>query len=151
MIARFLRWLARQTGPSHIAGSGPKILGVSVLLTDRVLLENLGKREGWRLRFTNSARDAFRLVREERFEVILCDRNQYGYPWREVVENLAWNSPRSRILLVCPAPDDYLWPDVVEQGGYGVLTRPLREADAQHTIGVAAGCLTPAAGPDSRW
>ena len=116
-----------------------KILGVSVWLNDRLVLEQLGKREGWELRFTNSPRDAFRLVTERRFDVVLCDGNQPGYPWREVVERLAENSPFSRILLVSPVNDDYLWRDVVQQGGYDVLTRPLREPDALHGIGAAVG------------
>jgi CheY-like chemotaxis protein len=124
-----------------------KILGVSVWLNDRLVLEQLGKREGWDLRFTNSPRDAFRLVDEQHFDVVLCDGNQPGYPWREVMERLAENSPRSRILLISPVNDDYLWRDVVQQGGYDVLTRPLRELDALHGIGTAAGAHASMAGP----
>jgi two-component system, NtrC family, response regulator HydG len=119
-----------------------KILAVSIFLNDRLVLEQLGKRAGWELRVTNSPREAFRLVMEKHFEVVLCDRNQCGYPWREVIERLAENSPRSRILLVSPMNDDYLWRDVVQKGGYDVLTSPLREADTLHTISAAAGFLS---------
>ena len=71
--------------------------------------------------------------------MILCDSNQAGFPWREVMERLAGNSPGSRILLVSPANDDFLWRDVFQQGGYGVLSRPMREADVHYAISTAAG------------
>jgi DNA-binding NarL/FixJ family response regulator len=118
-----------------------KILAVSVWLTDRVILEPLCRREGWEVRFTNSPREGFHLASERHFDVILCDSNQAGFPWREVMEQLARNSPDSRILLVSPANDDFVWRDVFQQGGYGVLTRPMREAEVLHAIGAAAGLL----------
>jgi two-component system response regulator HydG len=145
-----LNWFKKRNTAPEPAEDHLKILAVSVFLNDRLVLEQLGKREGWDLRFTNSARDAFRLVMEKHFEVVLCDRNQYGYPWREVMERLAENSPRSRILLVSPLNDDYLWRDVVRQGGYDVLTRPLREADTLHTISAAVGFLSSLASSSSR-
>ena len=125
-----------------------QVLAISIWLNDRLVLEQLGKREGWSLRFTNSPPDAFRLAMEKHFDVVLCDRNQPGYPWREVVDRLAENSPRSRILLVAPDTDNYLWRDVIQQGGYGVLSRPLRDSEALHTISVAAGFLAAAGGSD---
>ncbi len=136
-------WLKQKRRERHEAAGASedrlKVLAVSVWLNDRVVLEPLCRREGWDVRFTNSPREAFRLVRERRFDVVLCDRNQPGFPWREVIERLSENSPSTRILLVSPAAGDYLWGDVVQQGGYGVLTRPLRAADALHTISTAAG------------
>ena len=145
-----LDWLKKRNTAPPPAEDDLTILAVSVFLNDRLVLEQIGKREGWKLRFTNSARDAFRLVMENHFDVVLCDRNQYGYPWREVVERLAENSPRSRILLVSPANDDYLWRDVVQQGGYDVLTRPLREQDALYAIAAAAGFLSSPESSQSR-
>jgi two-component system response regulator HydG len=142
----FLKWFKQQT-PASAQGAPEaslQVLAVSVWLNDRLVLEQLGRREGWTLRFTNSPADAFRLVQEKHYDVVLCDRNQPGFPWREVMERLADHSPHSRILLLAPVTDDYLWRDVVQQGGYGVLTRPLHESDALHTISVAAGFLAAA-------
>lgn len=139
----FMDWF-RQIGQAGKEAGAVKpeplqILAVSVWLTDRVILEPLCRREGWEVRFTNSPREGFRLARERRFDVILCDSNQPGFPWREVMERLAENSRGSRIILVSPANDDFLWRDVFQQGGYGVLTRPMREADVLHAISTAAG------------
>ena len=99
-----------------------RILVVSMFLGDRLLLEQLGKQHDWELRFTNSPREGFVLASQSHFELILCDRYQLGYPWREVMGRLAAISPRTCILLVSPVNIDYLWRDVVQQGGYDVLT-----------------------------
>ena len=65
------------------------ILALSMSFEDRFLLERLGKRYGWELRFTYSPREGFNLASQRHFELILCDRNQPGYPWREVMERFA--------------------------------------------------------------
>jgi DNA-binding response OmpR family regulator len=96
-------------------------------LSDLFLLERLGKQHAWELRFTTSPGEGIRLVSQSHFELILCDCNQPGYPWREVIDRLAASSPRSRILLVSPVSDDYLRRDVLHQGGCDILVRPLRE------------------------
>src|SRR5579862_6774422 len=132
-----LDWVKKQTEPQPEPEGRLRILGLSILLQDIFVLERLGKRYDWELRFANSPREGFKLAAQSRYEVILCDRNQPGYPWREVVDRLAASSPRSCILLVSPVKDDYLWQDVLQRGGYDVLLRPLREDAALHSIDAA--------------
>jgi CheY-like chemotaxis protein len=124
----------------------PRILALSLFVIDRLALERLGQLHEWELRFTDSPKDAFRLAGQKDFELILCCHSQPGYPWREVMDRLAERSPRSRILLVSPAKDDFLWCDVVQHGGYDVLTCPLRESDVVQSMNTAilspvASCL----------
>ena len=122
-----------------------RILVVTMFLGDRLLLEQLGKQHGWELRFTNSPLEGFALASQSHFEMILCDRNQLGHPWREVMGRLSEISPRSCILLVSPVNIDYLWRDVLQQGGYDVLTRPLREKAVLHMVEAAVRFISPAA------
>jgi CheY-like chemotaxis protein len=123
------RWFKQRQAERRIAQERPRILAVSVFVIDRLVLERQCKRHGWELQFTNSPRDAFNLVSRQHFELILCYRQQPGYPWREVIDRLAGISPRSRILLVSPVSDQYLWRAVIEQGGFDILTSPLRDND----------------------
>jgi two-component system response regulator HydG len=131
-------WLSDWFKKSNQANSLPqdrlKILVLSMSLDDRLLMEQLAKHHHWVLRFTHSPQEGFALASENHFEVVLCDRNQYGYPWREVIDRLAAISPQSCILLVSPLKEDYLWRDVLQQGGYDVLTRPLSEPAVLHAI-----------------
>lgn len=133
-------WFKKRVEPSekHL-----KILVLSMSLEDRFLLERLGRRHGWGLWFIDSPRVGFRLVSENAFDVILCDRNQPGYPWREVVDRLSVSAPRSCVLLISPAKDDYLWGEVVQHGGYNVVSRPLREESVLQVIQAAVRFLSP--------
>jgi CheY-like chemotaxis protein len=137
-------WLRkRNTTLSESADKRLRILAVSICLDDIFLLEYLGNQHGWELKFTGSPQEAFRLASSSDFDLILCNRNQPGYPWREVMDRLAATSPRSCILLVSPTNDDYLWWDVLHHRGFDVLIRPLREEIVLRVIDTAVRCLSP--------
>jgi CheY-like chemotaxis protein len=138
---RLSEWLKRRN--TVLSASAPKrlkILAVSICLDDIFLLEYLGDQHGWELKFTASPQEAFRLASSD-FDLILCNRNQPGYPWREVMDRLAATSPRSCILLVSPINDDYLWWDVLHHRGFDVLIRPLREEIVLRAVDTAMRCV----------
>ena len=138
---RLSEWLKRRN--TVLSASAPKrlkILAVSICLDDIFLLEYLGDQHGWELKFTASPQEAFRLASSD-FDLILCNRNQPGYPWREVMDRLAATSPRSCILLVSPINDDYLWWDVLHHRGFDVLLRPLREEIVLRAVDTALRCV----------
>jgi DNA-binding response OmpR family regulator len=130
-------WFKRWNAPAPITEVRVSILALSIPLEDRFFLERLGELNNWALRFADSPREGFRMAAQSYFQLILCDRHQPGHPWREVMDRLAASSPRSCILLVSPMSDDYLWSDVLQQGGYDVLVRPLREKAVLHSIDAA--------------
>jgi two-component system response regulator HydG len=136
-------WFKKRNQAPLIIEERLKILALSIFLQDRLLLERLGKQNNWELRFTNSPPEAFNWVSRSQFEVILCDRNQPGYPWREVMDRLAKSSPRSCIVLISPVHDDYLWRDVLQSGGYDVLRRPLRPEAVLHLVDAAIRFISP--------
>ena len=111
-----------------------RILALSMSSDDSVILMCLAQQHKWDLRLTHSPQDAFHLASQSHFEIILCDRNQPGYPWREVMDRLAECSPRSCILLLSPLSGDNLWRSVLQHGGYDVLLRPLRKNAVLHAI-----------------
>ncbi len=113
------------------------ILAVCLSLEDRFLLERLADRHGWNIHFVESPGGGFTLASKYLFDVILCDRNQPGYPWREVLDHLSERSPRSCLLLVSPLHDDYLWGEVVQHGGHDIVVRPLRESETVMAIETA--------------
>jgi CheY-like chemotaxis protein len=135
-------WLKKRNNAQPVPSAKRlRILAVSISLEDIFLLEYLGDRHGWELKFARSPREAFRLASNSDFDLILCDRNQPGYPWREVMDRLAANSPRSCILLVSPTNDDYLWWAVLHHRGFDVLIHPLREEIVLRVIDIAVRCL----------
>ena len=137
-------WLKKRN--TALSASSPKrlrILAVSISLDDIFMLEYLGNQHGWEMKFAGSPQEAFKLASCSGFDLILCDRNQSGFPWREVMDRLAASSPRSCILLVAPIKDDYLWWDVLHHRGFDVLIRPLREEIVLRAVDTAMRCLSP--------
>lgn len=137
------KWFTRRNEPRPAPEGRVRILVLSMSFEDRILLQRLGKQHDWELRFTYSPREGFNLASRCHFQLILCDHNQPGYPWREVMDRLAACSPQSRILLVSPVNDDYLWRDVIQQGGYDVLLRPLREESALRAVQASSRFVSP--------
>ncbi len=120
-------WFKKRNEARQVPEKRLKILVLSTPFSDLLLLERIGRQHDWKIRFTRSPPEAFRLVSKSHFELILCDCNQPGYSWREVMDRLAASSPRSRMLLVSPVSDAYLRRDVQQQGGSDVVVRPFRE------------------------
>lgn len=134
-------WFKKRRDRKPVTEPRLRLLALSVAIYDRFLLERLAERQGWSLTFSTSPRQAFSLASQDHFEVILCDRNQRGYPWREVMDRLVEISPQSCILLVSPQRDDFLWQDVMQHGGYDVLACPLREDTVLPAIDAAVFSL----------
>jgi CheY-like chemotaxis protein len=144
-MSRVADWFKKRSETGPAPERRLRILVLAISLVDRILLEQLGKQHDWELRFTNSPPSGFSLASQSHFDLILCDRNQFGYPWREVISRLAGISPRSCILLVSPVNHDYLWQDVLQHGGYDVLARPMRESSVLSAVAAAVRFLSPAA------
>ena len=137
-------WLKKRSNPKSVSTAQRlRILAVSISLDDIFLLEYLANQHEWEMKFAGSPQEAFRLAQCGGFDLILCGRNQPGYPWREVMDRLAASSPRSCILLVAPTKDDYLWWDVLNHRGFDVLICPMREEIVLRAIDRAVRCLSP--------
>jgi DNA-binding NtrC family response regulator len=130
----------------HLAAPGSarlRILAVAIPGADRSLLAHMGKEHGWDLCFCPALEEALAALPTGDFTVILCDRDQPGLPWRQVLAHLVAHSPKTSILLVSPVNDDFLWREVVQCGGYDVLARPLRGDSAVQAIHAAARSTSP--------
>ena len=119
-----------------------RILAVSISLEDIFLLEYLADQQGWEVSFTSSPQEAFRLASYGGFDMILCDRKQPGYPWREVMTCLAEKSPHSCIFLVSSTKDDYLWWEVLNHRGFDILIHPLRADTVLRAVDTAGRYLS---------
>lgn len=140
---RLPSWFKKHNDVLQAPGDRLKILALSMSTDDRLLLGWLAEQHSWELHFTQSPRDAFTLASQTYFEIILCDRNQPGYPWREVMNRLAGCSPRSCILLVSPAGNDDLWRSALQNGGYDVLIRPLSEKSVLRAVQAVVRFISP--------
>ena len=105
--------------------------------TDRSLIVSLCQRNQWRVSFTGDRAETERLLREHKPQIMLFDRDIAGQDWREFVACFAAASSGVCIMLLSKVIGDNLWNDLVANGGYEVLRKPLREDELTRAVRMA--------------
>ena len=123
---RTVSWLSdivHQIRPSRPSKT-PSLLAIMRHVgPDTEVLSEVAQHEGWHVEI-RTKHDA---ERRERPSLILYDRELDGVSgWRTQVENLAREYPETPVILLSGDSDDQLWQEVIELGGFDVLTRPLQ-------------------------
>lgn len=76
--------------------------------------------------------------------ILLFDRDLAGPSWRETIKRLIHSRRNACIVLLSNVADQYLWEEVVQQGGFDLLTRPFRKEQVLSALVFAyAHCRTP--------
>ncbi len=123
---------------SHVV----RVLALVPKDSDRQVLSEIAERSKWHLDFALSYESAVELIRSHKFAVILCDRDlSSAFNWREAVQKLAGLAPGSCVMLTSPVNDDVLWQEVIDRGGYDVLTKPFHEERVVRSVRFA--CSSP--------
>lgn len=119
--------------------TAPTIPVVALVLNDpdRELLAKIGRRDQLELRFTESCGEAWTLANQLEASIIFCDRDLPGTEWRDLVQILASAPQRPSVILTSRVVDDYLRQEVIRNGGYDVLAKPLREEDVVRSVRLA--------------
>jgi len=143
LVADFLRgkkakpaWLA--SSPANSSPLGPiTVIGLIDGEPERRALAGICSRNRWNLLFVGTREEARTVLDKVKAPVVLCDRDLSGNGWRQTVEDLASSPHRTCIILVSGVVDTYLWNEVVQKGGFDVLSKPLREDEVVRAVRLA--------------
>lgn len=91
----------------------------------------------WAIFFSETRAQAEQLLHQMKPQIMLFDRDIAGQDWREFVTGFAAASGGVCIMLVSKVIDDYLWNDLVSNGGYEVLRKPLQEDQVSRAVRMA--------------
>jgi DNA-binding NtrC family response regulator len=132
---RALDWVKRFSNRTAV----PKEEALRILVLThsdsvRATVARIADRPNWQLALCRTCDEAIVLLATLRFSIIVYDRELDGLDWRNAIQSLAKVAPSTCILLASPVVDDYLWQEVVQHGGYDVLTKPLKEDAVAHAI-----------------
>jgi DNA-binding NtrC family response regulator len=111
-------------------GSGAERIEVLAVMPDAVVrggLEAIAARENWVLRFVPECVKAVEAVKRHPAAVIICERDLPQCDWRAALAFLAEQVPGCPIIMSAPDFDDRFWIEVMERGGYDVVSRPFSE------------------------
>ncbi len=129
--------------------SGPEpappitILAVLADDGDHSVVTDLARRNRWEMRRVESLDGTRRLSASLHPQIILLDRDVAGREWRGFIADVAASSGAC-VVLVSTVLDDNLWNEVVCNGGYEVLSKPLREEQVSRTVRMARSYWTTA-------
>lgn len=131
-----LQRLSRLIARSFLRNSGNKrvlIVSAETYETFRRLCSRLRLE----LVYSMSLPRALLSLRDERFDVVIYDRELPQQDWRAAISALAQASPTSSILLLSPAIQPDLWSEVIRKGGHDMIGKPVSEERAESTLALA--------------
>jgi len=126
--------------------SDPPITILSLLADqeDRSVIANLARLNQWEVVSTENVDQAAGISERSDPQIVLLDRDVAGQDWRKSMAALVAASSGACVVLVSKVLDDYLWNEVVCNGGYEVLSKPLREDEVFRTVRLARSYWTSA-------
>jgi DNA-binding NtrC family response regulator len=113
---------------------------------DNVVIGELSSSRHWDVSFATACPDALALIGQTKAQILFMDRDLGGSDWREAMSAFASSSNKICIMLVSRVVDPYLWNEVVRNGGYEVLAKPLRADDVSRAVNLAWSYWSSSAG-----
>jgi DNA-binding response OmpR family regulator len=90
----------------------------------------------WRLAHASTRADALKMMRKGEFPVVICDRDLSDGTWKDILsESCLEIRPVCLIVTTAVSPDDSLWCEVLNLGGYDVLAKPFEAREVRHSVG----------------
>ena len=130
------------------------LLAVSACSENHVFLKQVFRDTNWELREARAYRDALMILCNDRMPVVICESCLPDGNWKDVLSQVAVLPDAPRLIVTCREPDERLWAEVLNMGGYDVLTRPfdkneLIRAVSRDRAGKTNGAGRTGAGPGS--
>ena len=115
----------------------PTIIALLADERDRKVVSDFCRRGHWDVSFAGTSPEALALMDRVKAQILFMDRDLAGTDWREAMSIFASSDGKICIILISRVVDGYLWNEVVHNGGYEVLPKPLREEDVSRTVRLA--------------
>ena len=97
----------------------------------------------WELTAVPQIEDAAAALRAASAPILLFDRDAAA-SWQDTVKRFVKSRRNTCVVLLSNVADQYLWDEVVQQGGFDLLPRPFRKEQVLSTLVFAyAHCRTP--------
>lgn len=117
-------WPLNQT--RHPVESPPALLAVLSNPGERQLITDLSHDNGWNLTIAENLEQARSRIADKRLAVVLLDRDLAESDWRSMVRSFTSLHPAPCVILASSVSDHYLFEELVNQGGYDVVAKPLK-------------------------
>ncbi len=115
-------------------------LFVSPSESDHHTLKNIFSRSRWNLHAAFAFEEAFTILRQESVQVVIFDCHVAGGGWRVMLENLASLPAPPKLIAASREMTKDLWADVLQMGGYDLLSIPWDPQEVLRVTSLAWRC-----------
>jgi CheY-like chemotaxis protein len=114
-----------------------RILSISPFPSDHAILRKVVSGYPWRLTARKTAAEAVSELYRTRFIVVFCEFHLADGTWKDILD-LATSLGEPPLLVVTSQfADDRVWAEVLNLGGYDVLSKPLVEDEVRRVLHMA--------------
>ena len=111
---------------------GPTVLIISSVEEDHIrLLQILGDCEAYPVR---TCQQGLAILRERAISIVICERDLSDGTWKDILLGLDALCDRPLLIVTSRIADDHLWVEVLNLGGYDVLSKPLERNEVARII-----------------
>ena len=108
--------------PTGHSGEVVAIIGSS---QDRETVSDYALTSGWELEMLETIDQVLSLAGSQTVALIIVDRDHSEHDWRASVQRLAKARSNPCVLLASSVVDPYLFQELVKQGGFDVIAKPI--------------------------
>jgi DNA-binding response OmpR family regulator len=86
----------------------------------------------------DDTKEGLKVLSAETPAVAVCEADLPDGSWRDVLEATPDLSPNTQLVVTSLHADEVLWAEVLNLGGYDVLSKPFHPAEVMWVMGMAA-------------
>jgi DNA-binding response OmpR family regulator len=101
---------------------------------ERLRVNEIFQRSGWRLLEAPDRRRALDYLDRHPVHVVIADSDAPGWNWKRVLRDLRRRRRPPELVVTSRLADDALWSEVLNLGGYDVLVRPLAAEEVERVV-----------------
>ena len=114
------------------------ILAVFPVGEDRTSLGSIFELTNWRVQFAWTLQEARAALRVCTVGVVISESHlPGGHTWKDLLAEVQGMPDPPMLVVADRLADDRLWAEVLNLGGYDVLTKPLDTKEVLHTVSLA--------------
>jgi DNA-binding response OmpR family regulator len=111
-----------------------RILAISFAVDDHNSLGQIVHEMPFLLTTTQTCEEAAMYLKQEKYDIILCDRTLPDGNWIDILNQISGAAGRPLLIVTSRLADDALWAEVLNLGGYDVLAKPFRRQEVQFVL-----------------
>jgi DNA-binding response OmpR family regulator len=113
------------------------ILAVSPAEEDHLLLSHIFSHSNWSFDRVRTCTEAIEALKRSGVAVVICMAELPDGSWKNLLDRLAAEPVPPRLIVASPLADDSLWADVLDRGGYDVLSMPFEPPEVIRVVSLA--------------